>query len=98
MVNNDYTIIEDVAVNKEAIEFNYPDDYNQDNGDDNNHNSDINDDDDDDVLYSKVATTKKRKKGARSKPIMPKKRKSKGATKCNKKAGTTITHQSTMIL
>jgi hypothetical protein len=96
MVNNDYTIIEDVAINEEAIELNNPNNDNQDNGNNNDRNSDIDDDEDDNVLYSKVATMKKRKKGARSKPMMPKKRKSKGTTKCNKKSwhnnNTSINH------
>jgi hypothetical protein len=96
MVNNDYTNMEDVAVDKEAIEFNNPNNDNQDNSKDNNCNNDIDDDDNNDVLYSKVPTTKKRKKGARLKPMTPKKRKSKGTTKRNKKSrhdnNTSINH------
>jgi hypothetical protein len=80
MVNNDYTDMEDVAINKDAIEFYNSNNIDQDNGDDDDHNNDNDNDDDnanDDVLYSKVATTiKKRKKGARSKPMTSKKRKS----------------------
>jgi hypothetical protein len=75
MVNNDYTDMEDVAVNEEAIEFDNRNDNNQENGDDDDCNNDDNDDDNNEVLYSKVTATKKRKKGTRSKPMMSKKRK-----------------------
>ncbi len=96
MVNNDYTNMEDVAVNKEAIEFNNCNNDNQKNGDDNNCNNDNDDDDDDDVLYSKVTAIKKRKKGMRSKPMTSKKRKPKGTTKRNNKSrhnsNTSINH------
>jgi hypothetical protein len=78
MVGNDYTNMEDVAINEEAIEFNNRNNDNQDDGDRNDCDDDNNNDNDDnnDGLYSKVATTKKRKKGARSKPTTSKKRKS----------------------
>ncbi len=98
MVDNDYTNMEDVAVNKEAIEFNNRNNNDQENRDGNDCNNGNDDDDNNDILYSTIAATKKRKKGTKPKPMTSKKRKSKGTTKRNKKAGTTVTHQSTMIL
>jgi hypothetical protein len=97
MVDNDYTDMEGVAVNKEAIEFDNCNNNNQENGDDKDYNND-DDDNNGNILYSKVAATKKRKNGMRSKPMTWKKRKSKGMTKRNKKASTLVTHQSTMVL
>jgi hypothetical protein len=86
MVDDDYTDMEDVAVDKEAIEFNLCNNNNQENGDNDNRNNDDDDDNNDNILYSKVGTTKKRKKGTRSKLMTSNKRKSKGTTKCNKKS------------
>jgi hypothetical protein len=85
MVNDDYTNMEGVAVNKEAIEFDNRNNNNQENGDNDNCDNEDNNDNKEDVLYSEVAATKKRKKGTRLKLMMSKKRKSKGMTKCNKK-------------
>ncbi len=69
MVDDDYTDMEDVAVNEEAIEFNNRNDNDQENGDNDNCDNDDDDDDNDNILYSKVVATKKRKKGMRSKPM-----------------------------
>jgi hypothetical protein len=69
MVDDDYTDMEDVAVNEEAIEFNSRNNDDQENRNDNDCNNDDDDDDDDNVLYSKVTATKKRKKGMRLKPM-----------------------------
>jgi hypothetical protein len=85
MVDNDYTDMEGVAVNKEAIEFDNCNNNNQENGDDKDYNND-DDDNNGNILYSKVAATKKRKNGMGSKPMTWKKRKSKGMTKHNKKS------------
>jgi hypothetical protein len=98
MVNDDYTDMEGVAVDEEAIEFDNRNNNNQESGDNDDCNNDVDDDDNGNVLYSKVTAMKKRKKGTRSKPMMSKKRKSKGMTKRNKKASTLVTHQSTMVL
>ncbi len=96
MVDDDYTDMEDVVVNKEAIEFNSRNNDDQENGNHNDCDNDDDDDDDDNVLYSKVAATKKRKKGTRSKPMTLKKRKPKGTTKRNNKSrhnsNTSINH------
>jgi hypothetical protein len=69
MVNDDYTDMEDVVVDEEAIEFNNRNNNDQENREDEDCDNDDNDDKDDNVLYSKVAATKKRKKGTRSKPM-----------------------------
>jgi hypothetical protein len=98
MVDNDYTDMEDVVVDEEAIEFNNRNADDQENGDNDNCDNDDDNDDNNNVLYSEVVATKKRKKGTRLKPMTSKKRKSKGMTKRNKKTGTLVTHQSTMIL
>ncbi len=98
MVDDDYTNMEDVANDKEAIEFNNRNDNNQENGDDDNHDNSNDNDNNDNIFYSKVETTKKRKKGMRSKPMPSKKLSQRGQPNATKKAGTTITHQSTMIL
>jgi hypothetical protein len=77
MVDDNYTDMEDVAIDKDQ------DDSKE--GDcDNNNNHDNGDNN----LYSKVMTTKKRKKGARLKPMMSKKRESRRMIKCN----TSINH------
>jgi hypothetical protein len=96
MVDNDYTNMEGVAIDEEAIEFDNHNDDDQENGDDDDCDNDNDDDDNDNALYSKVAATKKRKKGTRSKQMTLKKRKSKGMTKRNKKSqhasNTSINH------
>jgi hypothetical protein len=86
MVDDGYTDMEDVAVDKEAIEFDNRNNNNQENGDNDDCNNNNNDDNNDNVLYSKVAATKKRKKGTRLKPMTSKKRKPKGITKHNNKS------------
>jgi hypothetical protein len=96
MAEDDYTNMEDVAVDEEAIEFDNHNDNDQENGGNNDCNNDNNNDNHDDVLYSEVAATKKRKKGTRLKPMTSKKRKPKGTTKCNNKSrhnsNTSINH------
>jgi hypothetical protein len=54
MVDDDYTNMEDVVVNKEAIEFDNRNNDDQENGEDNDCNNDNDDDNNDDVLYSEV--------------------------------------------
>jgi hypothetical protein len=83
MVDDDYTDMEDVVVDKEAIEFDNRNNDDQENGNNDDCNNNDDDDDDDNLLYSEVAATKKRKKGTRSKPMTSKKRKPKGTTKRN---------------
>ncbi len=96
MSDDDYTDMEDVSVDEEAIEFNNRNNDDQENGNNNDCDNDDNNDDNNNVLYSKVAASKKRKKGTRSKPMTSKKRKPKGTTKCNNKSrhnsNTSINH------
>jgi hypothetical protein len=96
MVDDDYTDMEDVAVNKETIEFDIRNNNNQENGNNDDCDDDNNDDKDDNVFYSKVTATKKRKKGTRLKPMTSKKRKPKGTIKRNNKSrhnsNTSINH------
>lgn len=83
IVDNDYTNKEDVAVDKEAIEFKNNDNDDQDNSDDVNGDNDVDNGNDNDDLYIEVTTTKrknKRKKGVWSNPTTSRKRKSKGMT------------------
>ena len=83
IVDNDYTNKEDVAVDKEAIEFKNNDNDDQDNSDDVNGDDDVDNGNDNDDLYIEVTTTKrknKRKKGVWSNPTTSRKRKSKGMT------------------
>jgi hypothetical protein len=86
MVSDNYTDMEDFAVNKEAIEFNNRNDDDQEIGNNTNQDNDNDDNNDDNVLYSKVGTSKRRNKGKRLELMMSKKRKSKGMAKHNRKS------------